>query len=847
MLERMNWIAQLTNSWVWVMAWRDSRRERGRLALFAVSMVIGISAMTAIHTLKEDAEAAIANQEKALLGSDLQISSRQPFEVDSVQQIAVVADAIASETGLASMLQFPRTGDARLVQVRAFEGRFPFYGAVETDPANRWQAITQEGAMGVLVEQALLDQFGAEIGETVRLGELEVEVIGIIRKPLPRSGRFSGFAPEVYVPMEALRSSGLLGATVLATHHLHILGDGEAVKAFLDSQFADESWRTETPESRRETLGDAVENFRQFLSLLAMSALVLGAIGVASAIHAHLKRRVQSVAILRCLGASGNLASAIYLVQSAVLGLVAAFAGTVVGVGLRQVVLWQLRTRTDWEIGAGIPWDVVLQASLAGLGVCVAFALLPLLRVRKILPITALRQSTQAEVKSTGRLATFGVLLILTASVFGLAWFNTSDALRALIMTGGLIVVFAFLWAVSRLLVWATRHFTSASWPYPLRQGLSNLHRPNNQTLLFLLSIGLGTFLLLTILFGRNLIVERTSTANTEDGPSIYLVDVQAGQVDGVVDLLEELDLPTLESASMITMRLESVKGRSTTELMEEGAVPRWVLQREFRSTYRETLNATEKIVSGNWPPVWSGGSGPVPVSLEADLAADLSVSIGDAFSMNVQGRVIECVVGSIREIDWSRFNLNFFMLFPNGVLEGAPGFHVVTSRLDEGDSSGALQSRIAEVFPGISVIDLALLLETVRTIIGRILMVVGVLSGFSLAAGLLVLIGTLWNGRDARQQEAGLLRVLGASRAQIQSILTVEYAALGILAGLAGALPAIAANLAMAVFIFKASPWPSLPLVGAAIVLCAVASILAGLAIGQGASNAPADAIRSS
>ncbi len=370
-----------------------------------------------------------------------------------------------------------------------------------------------------------------------------------------------------------------------------------------------------------------------------------------------------------------------------------------------------------------------------------------------------------------------------------------------------------------------------------IRQGVSNLHRPGNQTLLFLLSLGLGTFLLVTILSAGKLLNDRLTLQQSEDSPNLYLIDVQPDQVAGVEAVLEADGLPVLESTPMVTMRIQSIRGVAVGEVKD---VPRWVGRREFRSTYRDELNFTETLVAGELATERADPEGIVPLSLEEKIAKDMKVGIGDEITMDVQGIPIRTQVTSIRRVDWSRFNLNFFMVFPPGVLEDAPGFNVVTTRTPTPEASGELQRELAGKFANVTAIDLTLILETVRDILGKISTVITVLAGFTVLAGLPILIGTLLNGRDVRLKESVLLRTLGASAKQVRTILVIEYSALGILSALTGVLLAVAANAALATFVFKASPWPDTALILTAFGTVTMIAVLGGLALSRGVCHHP-------
>ncbi|HET6407378.1 MAG TPA: ABC transporter permease, partial [Chthoniobacteraceae bacterium] len=607
----------LVHPWTWRMAWRDSRAQRQRLVIFSLAIVAGVAALVAIHSLKASVEKAVNSQAKALLGSDLQISSRQPISDADEAKVARRALRISRETGFASMLYFRGTDSARLVQVRGLEGDYPYYGKVETTPPDAWERFRTQS--GVLLEPAMLDQFGAKVGEKVKLGTIELPILGVVNKPAPRSSRFSGFAPEAYVRLADLERTGLLGTSSLAFYNLHLeLPPGtkeDQLKRAIRKEFSETTWRLETPEDRRENVGEALDNFQQFLGIIALVALVLGAIGVAGAVHAHVSRRVPTVAILRCLGCPGGLAFAIYLAQAIALGVLGALIGAAIGMSAHLGVLGFFREKLPIAIESTPEWVVTAQTTGAGFAVCCGFALLPLLRVRRISPAATLREG--AALKSTSSaLRAWPIYLLLAGMLTLVAVLNAASWKRALGMVAGLGIAFGLLVGLSRGLAFAARRAVRPSWPYLLRQGISNLYRPHNQTLLFLLSLGLGTFLLLTILLTRDLLNQRLTLSQFDQSPNVYLVDVQPDQLDGVSALVREQKLPVLESAPMVTMRIHSVRGVPVRELERKREIPRWVLRREFRSTHRENLNATETLVAGHWHSNVPDATGPVPLSL---------------------------------------------------------------------------------------------------------------------------------------------------------------------------------------------------------------------------------------
>jgi len=834
-LPRSLWTA-LFHPWVWRMAWRDSRSQRLRLVVFSLAIVSGIAALTAIHSLKASVERGIAVEAKALLGSDLRVSSRKEIGANEIEKLTGMASQVSRETSFPSMMRFLPDGGARLMQVRGIAGGYPFYGKVETRPVDAWNKLRDGG--GVLVEPAILDQFSAQIGDEVELGGIRLRILGLVDKPAPRGNRFSGFAPEVYVNLADIERSGLLTQNSMAGYQVHLeLSGGQAsrvLKERVRDKFPDTRWRLETPEDRRENLGDALDNFQKFLGLISLTSLALGAIGVAGAVHAHVTRRIQTIGILRCLGCPGYMAFGIYFAQAMALGLLGAILGAGLGIVMQMGLLVALDDELPISVAPSPEWKIALQTTATGFAVCCGFALLPLMRIREISPAVTLRSGGSLK---GGFLRSLPIYALLVGLLVMVAYGNDPNWKRALAMVSGLTVAFLALVAVARGLMEVSRRVLAPRWPYLIRQGVSNLHRPGNQTLLFLLSLGLGTFLLVTILSAGKLLNGRLNIQQSEESPNLYLIDVQPDQVAGVEAVLEAKELPVMESVPMVTMRVQSING---VEVGEATGVPRWVARREFRSTYRDSLNLTETLIAGELASERADPNGIVELSLEEKIAKDLKVGIGDEITMDVQGILIRTKVTSIRRVDWSRFNLNFFMVFPPGVLEDAPGVNVVTTRTPTPAASGELQRELAGQFANVTAIDLTLILETVRDLLAKISTVITILAGFTVLAGLPILIGTLLNGRDVRLKESVLLRTLGASAKQVRIILVIEYAALGLLSALSGILLAVVANGVLAIFFFKASPWPDAGLLLAAFGTVTMIAVLGGLALSRGVCHHP-------
>ena len=835
------------------MAWRDSRASRRRLLFFSCSIVLGIAALTAIGSLGGNLERAIEEQAKALLGADLVIGSRHTFTPEEETILRGIGGEQSREVSFPSMIHFVAGKGARLVQVRALDGRFPFYGALETDPPEA-AATFRSGAGGALVEQSLLVQFNAKVGDTIRLGELTTRVAGSLLKVPGETVVFATIAPRVYLPMADVTGTGLLREGSLARHRVSFKlpegVDAERVVRKIKPQLDENRLTHNTVEERKRDLGRSMDNLYSYLNLVGFIALLLGGVGVASAIHVHVKQKLGTVAVLRCLGGSIAQTFAVYLAQGMAIGLFGAVLGAACGIGIQAALPRVLGDFIPFEFEFRTSWIAVGRAMSIGFGICLLFALLPLLAVRRVSPLAAIRVSAGAQ--SGGRDPwNWFVGALLTAGILGFALSQGRDWRVGLGFAGGLAVVFALLAGAAKGLILATRRLGSPSLPFTVRQGLANLHRPNNRTLLLLLSLGLGTFLMLSLVLAQETLLKQLIASDRQDQPNAILFDIQTDQREGVSNLVRSMKLPILDEAPIVTMRLMSLNGRTVESILtnKNSGIPNWTLRREYRSTYRDDLRDSEKLIAGTWPPATNPASATnvsdvVPISIEVGIAKELQLDLGAEVTWDVQGLPMKTRVTAVREVDWRRVQPNFFVVFPPGALEGAPAMHVLVTRVGSTEESAQLQRRVVGEFPSVSAIDLTLILQTLDSILGKIAFVVRFMAMFTVATGLLVLVGALITGRFQRIQESILLRTLGASRRQIFRVLLVEYAALGLLSALTGGLLATGAAWAISVFVFKAGFAPTLLPLLAALVVVPALTVGTGFLMSRGVMTHPPLAI---
>jgi putative ABC transport system permease protein len=666
------------------------------------------------------------------------------------------------------------------------------------------------------VEETLLVQYGAKTGDVIRLGQLETRIVGSLLKVPGETVAFATIAPRVYIPMSDLEKTGLIREGSLASYRIAwkfpASTNVPALVKSLQPRLDENRLAANTVEKRKEDMGRSMENLYHYLNLVGFIALLLGAVGVASAIHVHIRQKLESVAVLRCLGCSVGQTFAIYLVQAAALGGLGAVVGTALGLVIQSIVPRVVADFVPFQIEFHTSWMAVAEAAGIGFAICIAFALLPLLSIRRVAPLAAIRAEYESvETSSSGRrrwdLLPLGVLGLIAAGVVAFALTHTRKWQHGLGFAGGLGIAFLLLAGVAKGIAGAVRRWVRPGLPFVWRQGLTNLYRPQNRTVLLMLSLGLGTFMMLTAYLTRETLLGQIATARAENQANTVLFDIQPDQRDGVRSLLREQGLPWLEEAPIVTMRLNAVKGRTVEEMLADQLrpVPRWALRREYRSTFADALRSGEKLTAGVWHGTNTKHGAIIPVSVEEGIAKELHVKLGDELIWDIQGVPMTTKVASLREVDWKRVQPNFFVVFPRGVLEDAPLFHVATTRVPTPEASAALQRAVVQRFPNVSAIDLALILQTVDSLMTKVSFVVRFMGLFVLVTGFIVLTGAILTGRYQRVRESILLRTLGATRSQIVRVLLAEYVSLGVLAATTGIVLALGAGWALARFVWQA------------------------------------------
>ncbi|MBC7827424.1 MAG: ABC transporter permease [Chitinophagaceae bacterium] len=799
------------------MAWRDSRRNRSRLLLFVSSIILGIGALVAINSLGQTLQQEIDSQAANLLGADLELSSGKIITPAIKKRVDSLGDRRSEQRSFSSMIYFLKNGGTRLIQVRALNGEFPFYGEFETIPITAGK--TFRNGQQALVDQTLMLQYDAKPGDSIKIGNTTFAIAGILKGAPGQTGFSASVAPVVYIPLSFLPQTGLEQKGSRINYKYFIKYDRPVdIKKLVDQLepvLESEGIDYDTVQTQKEDSLRSFSDVTRFLSLVAFIALLLGCIGVASAIHIYVKEKINTIAVLRCLGVKASQAFLIYLIQITGIGFIGSVIGAIVGTIIQQFLPLLLKDFLPVKVVPHISWTSIWQGIGLGIIISILFALLPLVSIRKISPLNTLRMSFEhTSIKDPAKWVIYGLILFF---IYSFTFIQLDGWIESAVFTISVVLAFLILSGIALFLMWLVRKLMPESWSYLWRQGLANLYRPNNQTNTLIVSIGLGTALISTVFFIQTLLLSRVTLSASGNQPNMVLFDIQSTQRQQVLDLARKFNLPAEGTVPIVNMRLESVNDITAAAVEKDSTLgmQSWIFSREYRVTFRDSIVRSEKITAGTWAGTRNGPDGPIYISIEERFAKRNHIEIGDTMVFNVQGTVLPTIVRSMRTVDWNRVQTNFLVVFPTGVLEKAPQFHVLMTHVPSVETSARFQQAVVQQFPNISIIDLGLILRVLDNILDKVGFVIRFIAGFSIITGLVVLIASVLISKYQRIQESVLLRTLGASRKQIFTIASLEYFFLGAFAAATGIILALAGSWALGRFTFKTTFVPPvLPIV---------------------------------
>ena len=692
--------------------------------------------------------------------------------------------------------------------MKAVDASWPLDGTLITKPEGAF------GQSGVVVEPILLTRLGLELGDAIKVGSAELVITGTIEDEPDRVSDGISFGPKVIINLEALAQTKLVqpGSLINWTTRVNLTdgSDGNLAKVIAEakSKFPDSGWRIRSRANAAPSLTRNVERFSQFLTLVGLTALIVGGVGVANAVRAFLDTKSHVIASFKSLGAPARFVFSVYLIQILLLALVGVAIGLVVGAALPIIAKSVLADILPVGSATAFHPSALVVAVAYGLLTALAFALWPLGQARDI-PATALfRNATREEApwpRLIYQLATATVVLSLVA----LAIYQAGDRRVALTFVGGIAASFILLRGVSWAIQWAARHAPQVK-STPLRLAVGNIHRPGALTPSVVLSLGLGLALLVSLALIDGNLRNQISSNIPEKAPDFFFVDIQAAEYEPFKKSLNEL-APSgeVQTLPMLRGRIVSINDVPASKIKaKEGG--RWVLRGDRGITYSAEVPANATLEKGQW---WDENySGENLVSFSAEEADEVGIDVGDNLTINVLGRNISAKVANLRHVEWQSMSMNFVMVFSPNTFAGAPHAHLATLRVGEEsvltgtqtqaqtERDGEILKAITSSFPTITTIRVRDALNIVNGLIEQLATAVRAAALLALAASILVLGGALAAGNRARIHDAVVLKTLGATRRTLISAYVLEYSLLG----LATALFALLAGGLAAWFVIK-------------------------------------------
>jgi putative ABC transport system permease protein len=827
----------------WItLAARESRGSAGRMIFFAACLSVGVAAVVAVAGLSQALDRGIRAQARQLLAADIAVSSRRPIADEVITVIDFLEGARRSGViELVSVVSIPASdgasrapGRSLLCELKAVGPGYPFYGSVVTEPALSLAELLDEDR--VLVGPELLTRLGASVGGELRIGTALFSIGGTISSEPDRLEVGLTLGPRVLMSTSGLERCGLMGLGSRVGYRVLVCLPSpstpeqvESAAATIRAAVADPEFvNVETYTEAQPMLRTALARAERFLGLVALLSLLIGGIGVAQAVRAWLSGRLDAIAVLRALGVRPLEVFSLYLAQTVILALFGSLLGAAAGALAAQAVPGFLADLLPVQVEVGWQPAAMMRGVALGIGVAVIFAIRPLVDVLRVPPVRVLRRDADPlPVNRTVAVALFAVLVVgvaITAAV------QSGSLFRGLQFAVGLIAATAVLALGARAVVWAVARAPRDLGAVALRHGLAALARPGSGTLGAVVALGLGVLTVLGMFLIQSRLSAQLEADLPADAPTVFLVDIQPDQWDGVRAMLAKADAERVDSVEVVMARLQSVNGVPVTDLVpprgEDSGDRRWVLTREQRLTSMATLPEDNVVIAGA---LWSDPSRP-EVSIERDFAEDLGVGVGDTVVFNIQGIEVELLVSSIRSVEWERFSINFFLVVEPGVLDAAPRYRIASARLATA-AEAPLQDQLAAAFPNVTMLRIREVLEKIVAILEQIGFGVRFLGAFTILAGIAILAGAVSAGAVTRGRQVALYKTLGMTRAQVALVFAVEYALVGLVAGVLGTIGGVALAFLVVRFGFEiAWAWNPMAWVAAAATTVAL-SVVAGLA----------------
>ena len=773
------------------------REMRGGLRgfyVFIACVALGVMAIAGVGSFARSLTDGLAREGRVILGGDLSFSlihrEASPAERAFLERRGKLSAA-------ATMRAMARTaeGQLALVELKAVDGAYPLYGTVQLDRNVTLPAALapRDGAFGAVVDPTLLARLGLQPGARLTIGAATIEIAAVLVNEPDKFAGGIAFGPRVIVSEAALKATGLVqpGSLVRNLYRLAV-PDGsdraaDAVIAEAAAQLPDAGWEVRSRNNASPALERNVERFTQFLTLVGLTALLVGGVGVANAVKSHLDRKRDVIATLKSLGASGGRVFAIYLLQVLVLSTIGALIGLALGAALPFAINASFGAIIPLPIAPALHPGELALALLYGLLTALAFAIWPLGRAQDV-PVSALfRDAVSPERRWPRRRYVVAAVLVVAALAAFAVW-EAYDRRIAMIFVGAAAAVFVTLQGVGLLLMALARR-APHSRITAVRLAVANIHRPGALTPTIVLSLGLGLALLVTVIQIDGNLRLQFMAALPDKAPSFYFVDIQSADADRFDAFLRErVPQAKLERVPMLRGRIVAANDIKAEDLKVTASAA-WVLQSDRGITYAGELPAGSRLAAGEW---WGPAyAGPPLVSMEKKIADGLNLKLGDPITVNVLGRNITAKVANLRSVDWQGLGINFVLVYSPGAFAGAPHTHIATLTWPGGggtlEQETALVKAVADAFPSITTVRVKDALDAVGGIVRNLVLAVRGASVLALVAAVLVLGGALAAGHRHRVYDAVVLKTLGATRGRLLGAYALEYLLLGAATALFG------------------------------------------------------------
>lgn len=781
------------------LAFRFALRElRGGLSgfyVFLACIALGVAAISGVNSVALSITGGMVEEGRTLLGGDLAFRTTQR-RLTTDEKIFVTSKGDVTEAAnMRAMARLPEGTDQSLIELKAVDQKWPLVGDLISEPVDLLPKI--HSGDFVIVDEIMLARLNLKIGDKIHIGNGEFELAGTIGTEPDRVSDNFALGPKVIMSQKSLAKTQLVqpGTIVSWTTRLRLPETSQvkirSVVKEAKKKFPQAGWRIRSSANAAPALTRNITRFSQFLTLVGLTALIVGGVGVANAVRAFLDTKRHVIASFKSLGAPARLVFWIYLLQILMLASIGIFIGLVVGALMPIIAKATLAgvipvgSASVFQIGS------LLSATAFGYLTALAFALWPLGQARDI-PATALFRNAGGESANWPRMIYVVATIIIVALLIGLAVFQASEKRIALTFIGGIGVAFVLLRFVSIAIQWVARRLPRAK-STPLRLAIGNIYRPGALTPSVVLSLGLGLALLVALALIQTNLQNQISGNIPKEAPDFFFVDIQSSEFDnfktGIAKIAPNGELQT---TPMLRGRIVSINDVLAANIkVKEGG--RWVLRGDRGITYAASLPENSTLAKGKW---WGDNySGEPLVSFSAEEADEIGVALGDEITINVLGREITAKVANLRHVEWQSLSINFVMVFSPNTFAGAPHAHLATLNLPkstDGDvvkRDGEVLRQITNQFPTVTSVRVRDALNTVNGLISQLAMAIQAAALLALATSVLVLAGALAAGNRARVHDAVVLKTLGATRKTLIGSYVLEYSLLGAVTALFGML----------------------------------------------------------